>query len=303
MIRAWIAQHAFVLLLTLKRLISTPMTSLLSIIVMGIALSLPTGVYILMKNIESATGQAINLPQMSLFLKHNPTPQDLSGIRQRLEEEPHIIRFQFVSKEAALFQLQQNNGLPEITAHLSQNPLPDAFILHTQANSSESLEQLRQAMQEWPEVEQVQFDSVWIERLNELLKLGRFIVLMLAILLSSAIIAIMFNTIRLQILTQQDEIEISKLIGATDSFIRRPFLYFGALQGFVSGVAAWIFIAFFIERLNEELIGLARLYQTDIHLQYLSIDDSLSLLFFSAWLGWLGARLSVANHLWKIEPR
>jgi len=303
MIRAWITQHAFVLLRTLKRLFSTPMTSLLSIIVIGIALSLPTGIYILMKNVQSAAGQAVDLPQMSLFLKHNLTPQDLAHIRQRLEGNPRIVSFQYVSKEAALYQLQQSSGLTDITTHLSRNPLPDAFILHTQASPPESLEQLHQDMQKWPGIEHVQFDSAWIERLNELLKLGRFVVLMLAILLSTAIIAIMFNTIRLQILTQQDEIEISKLIGATDSFIRRPFLYFGTLQGLFSGVTAWVIIAFFIEKLNEELIGLARLYQIDLHLQHLSADDSLSLLFFSAWLGWLGARISVASHLWQIEPR
>ena len=126
---------------------------------------------------------------------------------------------------------------------------------------------------------------------------------MLAILLSTAIIAIMFNTIRLQILTQKDEIEISKLIGATDTFIRRPFLYYGSLQGFLSGVAAWMIIAFFIEKLNEELVRLASVYQIDFHLQHLSVDDSLSLLIFSACLGWSGARISVASHLWQIEPR
>ncbi|HLP81118.1 MAG TPA: permease-like cell division protein FtsX [Nitrosomonas sp.] len=303
MIRTWITQHAFVLLHTLKSLFSTPMTSLLSIIVMGIAMSLPTGIYIVMKNVQSAAGQAIDLPQMSLFLKYDLTPQDLANIRKRLEEDPNIVSFQYVSKEAALYQLQQSSGWTDITIHLSRNPLPDTFILHTQASSSESLEQLRHAMQKWPEIEHVQFDSVWIERLHELLKLGRFMVLMLAIFLSIAIIAIMFNTIRLQILTQQNEIEISKLIGATDSFIRRPFLYFGTLQGFLSGVAALMIISFFIEKLNAELVGLTRVYHIDFHLQHLSVDDSLSLLIFSACLGWSGARISVASHLWQIEPR
>lgn len=303
MIRTWITQHAFVLLHTLKRLFSTPMTSLLSIIVMGIALSLPTGIYIVMKNLQSAAGQAIELPQMSLFLKYDLTPQDLANIRERLEEDPNIVSFQYASKEAALYQLQQSSGWTDITIHLSRNPLPDTFILQTQTSSSESLEQLRKAMQKWPEIEHVQFDSVWIKRLHELLKLGKLMVFMLAILLSTAIIAIMFNTIRLQILTQKDEIEISKLIGATDSFIRRPFLYYGSLQGFLSGVAAWMIIAFFIKKLNEELVGLASVYQIDFHLQHLSVDDSLSLLIFSACLGWSGARISVASHLWQIEPR
>mgnify|MGYP001321912160 FL=1 len=126
---------------------------------------------------------------------------------------------------------------------------------------------------------------------------------MLATLLSIAIIAIMFNTIRLQILTKRDEIEISKLIGATDSFIQRPFLYFGAIQGLAGGATAWLIMALAIRTLNEELVTLAQLYRIDLQLQHLSSADSISLLLFSAWLGWLGARISVASHLWQIEPK
>ena len=302
MIRAWLTQHGFVFFLTLKRLISTPITSLLSVVVMGIALSLPTGIYVLMENLQSISGQSINSPQMSLFLKSDAKKDDIDKIKQRLEENSQIVDFQFVPKDVALHQLQQSNGLTDITTHLVRNPLPDAFIVHTLENTPEALDQLQVVMQKWSEIEYVQFDSAWVERMNVLLKLGRFVVLMLATLLSIAIIAIMFNTIRLQILTKRDEIEISKLIGATDSFIRRPFLYFGAIQGLVGGVAAWAIIAFGIETMNKELIELVKLYSFDLSLKHLSLEDSISLLLFSAWLGWLGARLSVASHLWQIEP-
>ena len=303
MIRAWLTQHGFVFFLTLKRLISTPVTSLLSIIVMGIALSLPAGIYVLMENLSSISGQTASSPQMSLFLKLDIKKEDIEGIKQRMEEDSQIVSFQFIPKDAALHQLQQNNGLADISASLVRNPLPDAFIVHTLENAPENLEQLRVAMQSWPEIEHVQFDSAWAERLNALLKLGRFIVLMLTTLLSVAIIAIMFNTIRLQILTKRDEIEISKLIGATDSFIRRPFLYFGAIQGLAGGATAWLIMTLAIRAMNEELATLAQLYDFELQLQQLSPSDSISLLLFSAWLGWLGARLSVASHLWQIEPR
>jgi len=303
MIRAWLTQHWFVFFLTLKRLLSTPINSLLSVIVMGIALSLPTGIYVLMENLQSISGQTINSPQMSLFLKLNANKEDIERIKQRMEDDSQIVRFQFVSKEVGLYQLQQRNGLTDIASSLAHNPLPDAFIVHAFENTPETLEQLRITMQKWPEIEHVQFDSAWIKRLHALLKLGRFVVFMLAILLSVAIIAIMFNTIRLQILTKRDEIEISKLIGATDSFIRRPFLYFGVLQGLASGIVAWSIIALAIKTMNAELIELAQLYGFDLQLQLLSPEDSISLLLFSAWLGWLGARLSVANHLWQIEPK
>lgn len=303
MIRAWLTQHGSVFFLTLKRLIAAPVTSLLSVVVMGIALSLPTGIYVLMENLSSISGQTASSPQMSLFLKPDIKKEDIERIKQRIEEDSQIASFQFIPKDIALQQLQRSNGLTDITASLVRNPLPDAFIVHTLENTSEALEQLRVTMQNWPEIEYVQFDSAWVERLNALLKLGRFIVLMLTTLLSVAIIAIMFNTIRLQILTKRDEIEISKLIGATDSFIRRPFLYFGAIQGLAGGATAWLIITLAIQAMNEELITLAQLYNSDLQLQHLSPSDSISLLLFSAWLGWLGARISVASHLWQIEPR
>ncbi|SFE70814.1 permease-like cell division protein FtsX [Nitrosomonas sp. Nm166] len=303
MIRAWVMQHGLMFFLTLKRLISTPVASLLSVIVMGIALSLPAGIYVFMKNLQSISGQAVSSPQMSLFLKLDAVKEDIERIRQYLEENAQIVSFEFVSKDVALHQLQQHSGLTDVTASLAHNPLPDAFIVHTLASDTETLEQLRMTMQKWPEIEHVQFDSAWVERLNALLKLGHYVILMLTTLLSVAIIAIMFNTIRLQILTKRDEIELSRLIGATNGFIRRPFLYFGAVQGLASGITAWSIIAFAIETVNEELVTLTRLYDLELHLQHLSSENSISLLIFSSWLGWLGARLSVASHLWQIEPR
>lgn len=302
MIHAWLTQHWFVFILTLKRLISAPITSLLSIIVIGIAFSLPTGIYTLMENLRAISGQTAGSPQISLFFKLDADQKDIDKIRQRLEEDPQIQHVQFVSKHTALQQLQQNSGLNDPIINLNHNPLPDAFIIHVQ-NGVETVKQLHKTIQEWPEIEHVQYDSAWIERLDALLKFGHFTVLLLATLLSIAIIAVMFNTIRLQILTKQDEIEISKLIGATDSFIRRPFLYFGAMQGLLGGLTAWLIVTLVIQRMAEELTELARLYSLNLNLQPLSTEDSISLLLFSTWLGWLGARISVASHLWQIEPK
>lgn len=302
MMRAWLMQHGIVFFYTFKRLASAPVTALLSITVMGIALSLPTGVYVLMENLQSISGQAAGSPQISLFLKQDAQKEDIDKIQQRLQEDSQIVNYRFVSKDSALTQLQQSSGFTDITANLTYNPLPDAFVVHTRENTSDSLEQWKLTLQSWPEIADVQFDSAWVDRLNALLKLGRSVVLMLATLLSIAIVAIMFNTIRLQILTKRDEIEISKLIGATDSFIQRPFLYFGAIQGLSGGITAWLIITWVIAVLNDELMPLAQLYDLDIQLRHLSLQDSISLLLFSAWLGWLGARISVASHLWQIEP-
>jgi cell division transport system permease protein len=128
-------------------------------------------------------------------------------------------------------------------------------------------------------------------------------VLILAALLSFSVVAVAFNTIRLQILTMRDEIEVAKLIGATNRFIRRPFLYFGAMQGMIGGAVAWLIILLAIRLIDEQLEHLMSLYEINLRLYHLSLEDSLSLLLFSAGLGWIGAWISVANHLWKIEPK
>lgn len=303
MIKAWLSQHWRVFIFTLKRLVSTPVTSLLSIIVIGIAFSLPAGIYILTENLQKISGQTAGSPQMSLYLKLSANENDINEIRQQLEENEQVIRYQFVPKQVALQQLQQNSSLADVASGLKHNPLPDAFIVDAQDSTTEALKQLQITLQERPEIDYVQFDAVWVERLNALLGLGRTVVLLLAILLSVAIIAVMFNTIRLQILTKQEEIEVSRLIGATNSFIQRPFLYFGAIQGLLGGIVALCIIMFSIQTINNELTEIARLYTLNLHLQQLSTGDNVSLLAFSTWLGWLGARISVASHLWQIEPK
>lgn len=298
----WLSQHWQALSQTLRQLVNTPLSSMLSIIVIGIAFSLPLGIYILLGNLQAISGNVANTPQLSLFLKSSATQADIENINSRLENFPSIESFQFISKEIALQQLQQEDGLTDIVNNLIKNPLPDAFIINIQQISPNELESIRTTMKNWPEIEHVQVDTDWARRLDAILRLGEIAVLLLAVILGLALILVVFNTIRLQILTKRDEIEVSKLIGATDRFIRRPFLYFGAIQGMAGAATAWLLIALGIHTINESLIELAQLYATDLHLNHLSLQDSLSLLIFSALLGWLGARLSVAQHLSQIEP-
>lgn len=298
----WLSQHWQALSQTLRQLVNTPLSSMLSIIVIGIAFSLPLGIYILLGNLQAISGNVANTPQLSLFLNLSATQADIENINSRLENFPSIESFQFISKEIALQQLQQEDGLTDIANNLIKNPLPDAFIINIQQISPNELESIRTTMKNWPEIEHVQVDTDWARRLDAILRLGEIAVLLLAVILGLALILVVFNTIRLQILTKRDEIEVSKLIGATDRFIRRPFLYFGAIQGMAGAATAWLLIALGIHTINESLIELAQLYATDLHLNHLSLQDSLSLLIFSALLGWLGARLSVAQHLSQIEP-
>ena len=301
--KSWLMHHLHVMQFTLRRLRTTPVSSLLNILVIGVALSLPTGGYVLLQNIQSLSDKLVGTPQISIFLSMNVSNDEISRFSKQLEQHDAVARIEFVPREQALQQLQQSTGLADVTGGLAQNPLPHAFIVYPKSKDPRALEALRDEFKTWPKFEHVQLDSAWARKLEALLKFGRLAVLILAVLLSFALVAITFNTIRLQILTQREEIEVSRLIGASNSFIRRPFLYFGLVQGLLGGSAAWLIITVSLTLLNISLADLTQLYASNFSLHHLSSADSLTLLGFSAYLGWLGALLSVAQHLWQIEPR
>jgi cell division transport system permease protein len=240
---------------------------------------------------------------LSLFLKLNATQAEVGKIESFLKENPHVASFEFIPKASALEQFKKSPGLAGVMDGLEGNPLPDAFVVTARNVSPETLETLSKALSELRQVEHVQLDSAWAQRLDALLTLGRLAASMLSVLLSLLVIAVVFNTIRLQILTMREEIEVAKLIGATNAFICRPFLYFGMIQGLVGGIVAWLIISLGIHLTDEPVKHLMQLYETDFRLYHLSKGDSLIMLLFSACLGWLGAGLSVVSHLLKIEPR
>lgn len=295
--------HLRVLRATLRHLLLTPNASLINITIIGIALSLPVGGYVLLKSVQALGAGVAGTPQISLFLASGTGQGDIDRIGERLHQHGGIERVEFVPRETALKKLQQSAGLSDIMDGLSQNPLPDAYVVFPRDGGVQALEALRDELQGWSRVEHVQLDSAWVHKLEALLSFGRTAVVILALLLSFALVAITFNTIRLQILTRREEIEVAKLIGATDAFIRRPFLYFGLTQGLLGGAVAWLLISTSLLLLNHAFAELARLYASDFSLQGLGGADSLALLAFSAYLGWLGAWFSVSQHLWRIEPR
>jgi len=298
-----LTEHLRVLRATLQRLLLTPNATLLNVTIIGIALSLPVGGYVLLKSVQSLAAQVTGTPQISVFLASSTSASEIERIGDKLKQHAAIERTEFISRDAALKKLQQSSGLSDVVGNLSQNPLPDAYIVHPRASDAAALEALRDELKTWQRFEHVQLDSAWIHKLEAVLDFGRLAVAILAALLSFALIAITFNTIRLQILTRREEIEVSKLIGATDAFIRRPFLYFGLTQGLLGGITAWLLVSGSLLLLNHNLAELTQLYASDFSLQHLSLADSFTLLGFSAYLGWLGAWYSVSQHLWQIEPR
>ena len=293
----WLSGHRQAFLLVLTRMWRTRLTTLMMLGVLGVTMSLPAGLYVVLDNVEKLAGSIESDPQISLFLTLDASADTVREIDSRLRTHAGVKNFNFVARDAAWAELQKNAGLEELAGGLDKNPLPDAYILHAKNNDPASVDQLRQELQQWRGVELAQLDAGWVKRLYTLLQTGRQAVLVLSGLLGFALLAIIGNTIRLQILTQREEIEVSQLIGATDAFIRRPFLYAGALQGLGGGIAAWLILYCAMALFNLSIVELARLYASDFRLHMLDARSCLILIGIAGLLGWSGSYLAVSRYL------
>lgn len=299
--RAWLRQHRQAIAQAFGKLAAQKSAAVLNALVIGIALSLPAGGYALLSSLRAVTQGASLEPQLSVFLRPDAKRADAEALGARLKADSRVRDARFVPREQALKELQATEGLAEVVAALNRNPLPDAFVLRPKVNDPDALDALARELRAAPAVAHVQVDSAWARRLGALAGTARLAIALLAALLAFGLVAITFNTIRLQILTQRAEIEISKLIGATDAFIRRPFFYLGALQGFAGGLLALLILWASLAALNVGVADLATSYGSTFRLAFLEPGDALAVALFSAALGWLGAYLSVSKYLLEID--
>ncbi|HUW36108.1 MAG TPA: permease-like cell division protein FtsX [Rhodocyclaceae bacterium] len=294
---AWLAQHGRALAWAFSRLAAAPVNTLLSLLAVGIALALPAGGQMLLGNALQIVRNAAAAPQISLFLAIDADRKAVDEIATRLKNNPQVRYLHYVPRSEALKRFQAREELAEVLAALPGNPFPDAYVVTPRNASPAAMDELRDEFRRWPKVDHVQLDSAWVHRLDALLRLGRTSVAVLAALLGLGLVAITFTTIRLQVLNQRAEIELSRLLGATDVFICRPFYYFGAVQGLLGGAVAWLIVLAVTLALSGPVAELAALYHASAALKPLGLPDSLLLLGFSASLGWLGAALSLGRHL------
>ena len=294
--RARLAQHLAALRDACRRLAAAPLNTLLSLLVIGVALTLPTAGWLAVDNLRKLTGDTPGVQQISIFLAIEAGKREVGDIESRLKDA-RAGNWRFVPREEALRRLQASEGMAEIIASLPKNPLPDAFVVTPADTQPEALERLAKTFAGWPKVAYVQLDSAWVKRLDALLRLGRLVVMLLAALFAGALVTITFNTIRLQILAQAAEIEVTKLIGATDAYIQRPLHYFGMLQGALGGLCAAALVSAGLHLLTPLVGELARLYGGHFVLQSLSANDIVVLAAIGGFLGWLGAKISVLIHL------
>lgn len=283
---AWLRQHRQALVRAAARV------GVLNTLVIGVALALPAGGYAVLESLRALSGRLSLEPQISLFL--DAKPAEVEALAARIKRDPRVRSLRFVPREEALREIGAVQGVPELVAALGRNPLPDGFVVST---ANESVEPLAAELAKLPGVAHVQADALWARRLASLARLGRAALWLLAGLLGAALVAVTFNTIRLQILTQREEIEVSKLLGATDAFVRRPFYYAGLLQGLAGGAIALALVYGSLALLNRQIAPLAATYGSDFRLAFLSNGDALAVLGLAGVLGWLGAHLSIGRHL------
>ena len=298
--KAWLEHNRHSLGLAVQTLRAQPFASLFSILVIGIALALPAGLYLALSNLDRLAGGVAVRPELSLYLK--PGLEEARGrqLASRLGERGDVERARFVPRAEGLKRLGEA-GLADLAAGLDENPLPDAIVVTTAGTDPEAMARLAGELRVLPETDRLVADADWAHRLSALIGFGHELVLLLAGLLGLALAAITGNTIRLQIYAAREEIEVSRLIGATDRFIRRPFLYFGTLQGLLGGLAGWAIVSGGLWLLQGALARLAGAWGSQFVLAGLGLIDTTILLASAALLGFLGAFLAVNHSLARLD--
>ena len=292
--RAYFLAHLQAFQRAFSRLTFHPATSLLSVLVIGIALTLPLGLYTFLESVVQATNRLNTDPHINIYLSVTASIDDARAVESRLKSNPQVHNVKFVPRDEAFAEMKRVTHLADLLANLDTNPLPHAFTVRPMTNEANVLEALRKELMALPKVEYVVMDFEWAQKLARFTRFAERLVTLLALILAAAVIFVTGNTIRLQILTQRDEIEVSRLIGATRRFIRRPFLYFGAIQGLMAGLVALAIVGAAQSWIEYEMQALTVSYAYDFNIYHLSARRSGWVLLVATTLGWLGAHISVS---------
>lgn len=300
----WLMRHLQVALASLGRLVRSPLSTLMTTLVIGIALALPTGLYLLLGNVETLSGSWDGGTSISLFLKQETNDNQAQQLASRLQSDPAIAQVKLISRTEALEEFRQLSGFAGVLDNLDENPLPALVIVEPAAQHTEPVpaEALLARLSQLSDVEFAQLDLQWVRRFHAITEIARRGVIILASLLGLSVLLIVGNTIRLEIQNRHAEIEITKLIGATNAFIRRPFLYNGAWYGLFGGIFAWLMVSISLLLLDNPVEQLAGLYQSGFQLSGINFGSLLILLGGSTLLGLAGSWIAVGRHLHEIEP-
>lgn len=296
MIRA-LRRHGHALGDALRRMGVQPVASFLSVLVLGIAIALPVMAAVILKSVAATTASFDTEPHVNVYLALDATDADAKRVGEALRATPDVAGVRFIPRAEALAELKATTHLAELLGNLDRNPLPDAFTVRLRTTDAARIGAVRTAWSALPKVDQVVADFEWSERLAHWARFGERVVIGIGVLLGGAVAFIVAHLIRLQVLTQRQEIEVSQLIGATAADVRRPFLYHGALQGLLAGAAAWGLAAAVAYWLSAELLALTPAYAAEMKVVFLTPIERLTLVCGAAALGLLGAWSAVSREL------
>jgi len=302
--RAWVHHHRLSAADSLHRILDRPFSSLLTWLVIGIALALPVGLSATLESAQAMSDRWDGGVQISVFVKAGVPTEEAKALAARLEERGDVTGVRFVSREEALAEFSLQSGLADVVLSLEENPLPD-LVLVTPATAldTDAVATLRNDLAKFEEVEEAVLDMEWVARLAQLMELGRRVVLVAGALLVAGVVLILGNTIRLAIESRREEIVIVKLVGGSNGFVRRPFLYTGLWYGVGGGLAAALLVSVAMWFLSVPVDQLARLYGSSFSLRGPGLIGALNVVLLGGALGLAGAWLAVSRHLSDIEPR
>ncbi|MFP4080095.1 MAG: permease-like cell division protein FtsX [Ectothiorhodospira sp.] len=298
-------QHARALLFSLGKLRRAPVSTLLTLATIAVALILPALLHLILANLQQAAPVWERETRISAFVEDTVPDADLPELAQRLARRPEVAAAEPITREQALAEFRAHSGLGEAVELLEDNPLP-AVILVDPADTARDptgLQALAKELGEQPGIDEVRLDLEWVRRLQALLGTLDRMVDLLALLLGLGVVLVVGNTVRLDIHNRRREVEVAKLVGATDAFIRRPFLYGGMWMGLGGGLLALLAVSLIHWFLSGPVQALARTYGTDFTLRGLQPTEALTLLGTAALLGLAGAWINVFIHIREIEPR
>jgi cell division transport system permease protein len=300
---AWYRNHQMVAVESLAKLLAAPASSLMTWLVIAIALTLPGALFMAVDNLQQLSGHFETSGRMTVFLEQGIDEEQANAMQQQLSVLHSVSHADYVSAEDALEEFKAYSGLADALTYLDENPLPAVILVEPPLGlSKQELEALVAKIQSYQQVDSVQVDMAWVERLLALLALGQRLVLVVGALLALAIVLVVGNTIRLAIAARTDEIRVVKLVGGTNAYVRRPFLYTGLWYGFVGGVLAWLMLALCWLLLQGPVADIASLYGADFRLQPLPFGPAFWLIISASLLGLIGSWWSVQRHLTQIEP-
>lgn len=301
----FIVHHGWVAKTSLLQLLKTPLSTLLTAAVIAIALSLPTGLFLLLDDLQSIVVGWQGTAQISVFMKKSAPQQAATTLAADVEQWPEIAKVRYISAEQALQEFQAQSGFGDALGILNENPLPEVLLIKPAAQylSTEKLAPVADRLRGLPQVDLVQLDFQWIERLNTLIAIGKRAALLLSGLLAVAVLLVVGNTIRLTIFNRRQEIMVTKLIGATNRFIRRPFLYTGFWYGVLGAILAGLLISTLFYLISDPVRSLAALYNSPFELTGMTLGDAGMVFAIAIGLGLLGSWVAVTRHIQTIEPK